>query len=125
MNKLKHFLDDFAKEKEEERVEVLKDYLEEFMDEYDQFPTETFGKLVASGKLKSGKEFQIHLTLTTNEMEFLDEPRACRICGCTEEDCRQCIEKTGEPCHWVAEDLCSACVETTIKKSKRKNGKRK
>jgi ParB family transcriptional regulator, chromosome partitioning protein len=37
--------------------------------------------------------------------------RACRVCGCTEDDCRQCVEKTGEPCHWVEDDLCSACVE--------------
>lgn len=34
----------------------------------------------------------------------------CRVCGCTNWDCRQCIKKTGEPCHWVEEDLCSACV---------------
>ncbi|MDR2964193.1 MAG: ParB/RepB/Spo0J family partition protein [Treponema sp.] len=37
--------------------------------------------------------------------------RKCRICGCTEDDCSQCIEKTGGPCEWVEKDLCSACVE--------------
>jgi RNA polymerase-binding transcription factor DksA len=37
--------------------------------------------------------------------------RKCRVCGCTQNDCRQCIAKTGEPCHWVEDDLCSACVE--------------
>jgi len=37
-------------------------------------------------------------------------PRRCRVCGCTDDDCRQCIERTGEPCHWVEEDLCSACA---------------
>ena len=44
-------------------------------------------------------------------MEMIDgmEERACRVCGCTEADCSQCIEKTGEPCSWVEEDLCSAC----------------
>ena len=36
--------------------------------------------------------------------------RSCRVCGCTEEDCRQCIERTGEPCSWVEQDLCSACA---------------
>lgn len=44
--------------------------------------------------------------------------RECRVCGCTENNCQQCIEKTGSPCHWVEADLCSACVEspeTTIK----------
>lgn len=34
----------------------------------------------------------------------------CRVCGCTDDNCRQCIEKTGQPCYWVEEDLCSACV---------------
>lgn len=33
----------------------------------------------------------------------------CRGCGCTDADCRQCVAKTGEPCHWVEPDLCSAC----------------
>lgn len=37
----------------------------------------------------------------------------CRVCGCTQNDCRQCIEKTGSPCYWVEDDLCSACVEET------------
>jgi hypothetical protein len=36
--------------------------------------------------------------------------RSCRICGCTDLDCSVCIERTGEPCHWVEEDLCSACA---------------
>ncbi len=40
------------------------------------------------------------------------DPRACRRCGCTEEDCSGCIRRTGEPCYWVAHDLCSACVES-------------
>lgn len=35
--------------------------------------------------------------------------RTCRSCACTDDDCSQCIAKTGEPCHWVAADLCSAC----------------
>jgi ParB/RepB/Spo0J family partition protein len=36
----------------------------------------------------------------------------CRVCGCTDEDCEQCIDKTGEPCTWVDEThtLCSACL---------------
>jgi len=37
--------------------------------------------------------------------------RTCRVCGCTDLDCSQCIEKTGFPCHWVEADLCSACVD--------------
>ena len=45
--------------------------------------------------------------------------RKCRICGCTDNDCHQCIEKTGHSCHWVEWDLCSACVKIKApKKSK-------
>jgi ParB/RepB/Spo0J family partition protein len=36
--------------------------------------------------------------------------RTCRECGCTDLDCTKCIEKTGEPCTWAGEDICSACV---------------
>jgi len=35
----------------------------------------------------------------------------CRECGCTEGNCPQCIEKTGEPCVWVEQGLCSACAD--------------
>lgn len=45
-----------------------------------------------------------------------DKVRKCRVCGCTEDDCRQCIEKTGEPCYWAEEDLCSACQEEMEKR---------
>lgn len=37
--------------------------------------------------------------------------RACRVCGCTDDDCSQCVEAQGHPCHWVAADLCSRCQE--------------
>jgi hypothetical protein len=39
-------------------------------------------------------------------------PGVCRVCGCTELDCRQCIERTGAPCSWVdaARTLCTACI---------------
>jgi hypothetical protein len=34
----------------------------------------------------------------------------CRVCGCVDGDCTDCVRRTGEPCYWVTEDLCSACV---------------
>lgn len=39
-------------------------------------------------------------------------PGECRVCGCTEENCRKCILRTGTPCTWTspAKDLCSACL---------------
>jgi hypothetical protein len=44
-----------------------------------------------------------------SEMDHGAPMRTCRACGCTDDDCRQCVEKTGEPCYWVEPDLCSAC----------------
>ena len=38
------------------------------------------------------------------------QERYCRVCGCTENDCEGCVHRTGNPCHWVEDDLCSACV---------------
>lgn len=40
-----------------------------------------------------------------------DGDRRCRECGCTQS--RACIVD-GVPCHWVAEDLCSACAPVII-----------
>jgi hypothetical protein len=40
--------------------------------------------------------------------------RTCSQCGCTDDDCRQCIEATGEPCFWVTEDMCSACADPAV-----------
>lgn len=35
----------------------------------------------------------------------------CKLCGCTDNDCSQCIEATGHPCYWIDDthELCSAC----------------
>ena len=41
------------------------------------------------------------------------KPGVCRECGCTDVDCRQCIERTGVPCSWVPGEgrtLCTACA---------------
>jgi len=34
----------------------------------------------------------------------------CVVCGCTEQDCTGCADRTGQACWWVASDLCSACA---------------
>lgn len=34
----------------------------------------------------------------------------CRVCGCTDDDCSGCVERTGQPCWWVEPGLCSACA---------------
>lgn len=48
---------------------------------------------------------------TPREVDVELEPigRRCRACGCTDDDCSQCVERTRHPCSWVEEDLCSAC----------------
>lgn len=41
---------------------------------------------------------------------WLVNERSCRVCGCTDLNCAGCIERTGSPCYWVEDDLCSACA---------------
>lgn len=56
-------------------------------------------------------EYYDTLEAAIEGMIDMDAERACRVCGCTDEDCRQCVEKTGMPCSWVDDDLCSACSD--------------
>lgn len=42
--------------------------------------------------------------------QALTPPGECLVCGCTEDDCSACVERTGEPCTWVQPGLCSACL---------------
>lgn len=42
------------------------------------------------------------------------ELERCSVCDCTEQDCSQCVERTGEPCHWTGPGLCSACAERMV-----------
>lgn len=37
--------------------------------------------------------------------------KRCRICGCTDADCSECIAISGAPCWWVSDDLCSLCAD--------------
>lgn len=40
-------------------------------------------------------------------------PRACRVCGCTDD--HACVT-AGTPCHWLSagDDLCSACAPALV-----------
>ncbi|UJF29868.1 hypothetical protein L0B70_00300 [Kaistella sp. 97-N-M2] len=53
---------------------------------------------------------ELSLVLDSELKRRSEQVQICRVCGCTDCDCAQCIEKTGEPCYWVEPDLCSACV---------------
>lgn len=48
-----------------------------------------------------------HLARRQNLALLTEEP-VCRICGCRNEDA--CVDEcSGETCHWIEPDLCSAC----------------
>lgn len=79
----------------------------------DLIPKETLLRLPIIRRLTPSAE---HASPTISKTG--QEPvRKCRICGCTDDDCSQCIEKTGSPCHWIDVDLCSACEEEAMKES--------
>ena len=66
-------------------------------------------------KLDDQEEIHVDITGRWGEIrELLSQPffkriwfRVCRVCGCTEGN--PCQTPEG-PCHWVEDDLCSACV---------------
>jgi hypothetical protein len=59
------------------------------------------------------------------ELLSLIEPRVdrCSVCDCTDEDCSQCVERTGAPCYWAGPGLCSVCAGRMIKARPRPGGK--
>jgi hypothetical protein len=64
-------------------------------------------------------------SLSWNMPRYFVDPHApvgkvvgtCRICRCTDADCHQCIEATGQPCYWVDIEcsLCSRCAAAEMK----------
>lgn len=63
-------------------------------------------------QLRLNEAYQVAEFIGMDPVELIIDMmwRRCRVCGCTDEDCSQCIEKTGSPCHWIGLELCSACV---------------
>lgn len=47
----------------------------------------------------------------TSRKDAKDAKQKCRVCGCTDLDCTQCIVAQGYPCQWVEDDLCSRCAK--------------
>jgi ParB family chromosome partitioning protein len=57
--------------------------------------------------------------LESQKPKLAETPKKkCRVCGCTDDNA--CVVE-GVPCHWVEEDLCSACAE---KKADEKSNER-
>ncbi len=51
------------------------------------------------------------LVKTTNaKPRYAVRSGVCRLCGCTDEDCSHCIERTGRPCSWADAEhtICTA-----------------
>jgi hypothetical protein len=64
-------------------------------------------------KAKPAKKAKSKSRPKSKKDEAKAENRICRICGCTDDNA--CIdEETGEPCHWVEDDLCSNCDKNLI-----------
>ncbi len=118
------------------------EYMADLEAAYVRVKNKSFGVCQSTGQLMDIEFLKNYPQLTNSKeaMEFagipLPEPilkkhaeavevRKCRVCGCTDDDCSQCIKKTGEPCHWVEDDLCSACVvpepEEILEKLKESN----
>ena len=76
-------------------------------DEFINRPSEELNEL-KNYRLNVIKEIQF--LLQVKKPLRTKEPGKCRVCGCTDNDCRQCVEAQGEPCYWVEEDLCSRCA---------------
>ncbi len=64
---------------------------------------EVLDNIVETFKKKLGVDINVN-------MVDVADIRICRSCGCTDDDCTECVERTGQPCHWVEDDLCSACT---------------
>jgi len=46
-------------------------------------------------------------------MGWHEDELECVVCGCTESDCSECIEMTGDSCGWCGlyrEPVCTACA---------------
>jgi hypothetical protein len=51
--------------------------------------------------------------MTFSDGAKMTEKNKCKFCGCVDEDCSQCIDKTGEPCSWTVisgkDSVCTRC----------------
>lgn len=107
-------------------IDRQKSFIAELESALDRVKKKTYGVCEETGELIPKEMLLQHLIIKrlkptperpSSTIENKTEEvkvRTCRICGCTEENCSQCIEKTGEPCYWIEEDLCSACEEEAM-----------
>ncbi len=73
-------------------------------------------KLIVSAVSEDVIELELWFRTEAELSALLDKALAeghtgkCRECGCTDDDCTGCVERTGHPCQWAAPNLCSACT---------------
>ena len=53
---------------------------------------------------------------------MLDETKKCRVCGGSEADHLQSLEKTGKRHYWIEKDLCGGCKATVLSLASIKGG---
>lgn len=80
--------------------------------------TDTPGQTVICFAIPSTRPFPFQRFAAMDDMVRIAPAkpwvRRCRACGCTDDDCTQCIQATGKPCHWVAPNLCSRCHDQRL-----------
>lgn len=74
------------------------------------FPLFGLTQLAAPAYLGFLSDGELRLLPAPAGSHYLSTVRTCRLCHCIELDCAGCIERTGQACHWVEPDLCSACA---------------
>lgn len=64
------------------------------------------------GQIRTDGWFDLDKVERVCQLVYPEQPGTCQKCGCVDDDCSGCVERTGQPCHWVNPErtLCSACA---------------
>jgi len=102
-------------------VDLLELRLEEFPDDRGEdnwksvlAPTGLLDREVTTLTVQEIRMLAARAGLQPEDMGMLLLEQHCKVCGCTNDNCDQCVAKTGQPCTWVEDDLCSACAPPKI-----------
>jgi ParB/RepB/Spo0J family partition protein len=99
-----------VKDRLDKRINRAKDRIKELKDQKKELEEKKAKK--QSAKAPAGKKEEPKAAVPKgNKAGKKTSGMVCRSCGCTDTDCKRCIERTGAPCSWAEPGLCSACVE--------------
>jgi hypothetical protein len=79
-----------------------------WLSEYGRYDRLFFSEALPPRKTFAEAEADLERFARAKGLVQIADEQVCRVCGCTHESAF--CEETGEPCHWIEEDLCSACV---------------